>query len=170
MAKSDSKLVTEYQTRDPQLVKYWEKARRMASTFESFTLIHVPRDQNERANLLAKLASMQRRQQKSVIHESLQTLTVDHQEVPNDPKKARRIAREASKYVVVSRHLYRRDFAFPLLRCINKGEAKYVIREVHEGICGTNIGGQALASKIVRVGYYCPTMRNDCMDFMKRCD
>ncbi|RDX91446.1 rnhA, partial [Mucuna pruriens] len=66
-AKSDSKLVNgqvngEYQTRDPQLVKYWEKARKMALTFESFVLVHVPRDHNERADLLAKLASTQRRQ------------------------------------------------------------------------------------------------------------
>ncbi|RDX82658.1 Retrovirus-related Pol polyprotein from transposon 17.6, partial [Mucuna pruriens] len=73
---------------------------------------------------------------------------------PNDPKGARKITREASKYVVVGRHLYRRGFAFPLLRCVNKGEAEYVIKEVHEGICGTHIGGRALASKIARARYY----------------
>ncbi|RDX88937.1 rnhA, partial [Mucuna pruriens] len=60
--KSDSKLVTgqvneEYQTKDPKLAKYWEKAIAMAASFESFTLLHVLRDQNERADLLAKLAS-----------------------------------------------------------------------------------------------------------------
>ncbi|RDY07211.1 rnhA, partial [Mucuna pruriens] len=61
-AKSDSKLVTgqingDYQTKDPQLVKYRERASAMASSFDNFILLHVPRDQNERANLLAKLAS-----------------------------------------------------------------------------------------------------------------
>ncbi|RDY12063.1 hypothetical protein CR513_03187, partial [Mucuna pruriens] len=196
-AKSDSKLVTgqvngEYQTRDPQLVKYWEKAKKMASAFESFILVYVPRDHNERADLLAKLASTQRGQQKSVIHESLQSPTVGQTEVgcveekntwatpilryiqdnktPHDIKEARRIMREASKYVVVDRRLYRRGFALPLLRCIGEDETDYVIREVHEGICGTHIGGRALANKIVRAGYYWPTMRNDCMSFVKKCD
>ncbi|RDX95800.1 hypothetical protein CR513_21621, partial [Mucuna pruriens] len=65
-AKSDSKLVTwqvnnKYQIRDPQLIKYQEQAVRLAATFEKFILVHVPRDQNERVDLLAKLASTQRR-------------------------------------------------------------------------------------------------------------
>ncbi|RDX73390.1 Retrovirus-related Pol polyprotein, partial [Mucuna pruriens] len=84
-AKSDSKLVTgqvngEYQTKDPQLVKYWMKAKEMASMFENFVLVHVPRDHNERVDLLAKLASTQRRQQKSVIHESLHSPTIEQPE------------------------------------------------------------------------------------------
>ncbi|RDX96547.1 Gypsy retrotransposon integrase-like protein 1, partial [Mucuna pruriens] len=91
-------------------------------------------------------------------------------ETPHDLKEARRITREASKYVVVGRRLYRRGFALPLLRCIGENETEYVIREVHEGICGTHIGGRALANKIVRAGYYWPTMRNDCMNFVKKCD
>ncbi|RDX99753.1 hypothetical protein CR513_17147, partial [Mucuna pruriens] len=61
-AKSDSKLITgqmndEYQARDPQSAKYQEWIVKLASTFEKFILVHVLRDQNERANLLAKLAS-----------------------------------------------------------------------------------------------------------------
>ncbi|RDY01387.1 Retrovirus-related Pol polyprotein from transposon 17.6, partial [Mucuna pruriens] len=47
IAKSDSKLVTgqvngEYQTRDSHLMKYWEKAKKMAAAFESFILIMCP--------------------------------------------------------------------------------------------------------------------------------
>ncbi|RDX76974.1 hypothetical protein CR513_42980, partial [Mucuna pruriens] len=113
----------------------------MASVFENFTLVHVSRDQNERADLLAKLASTQRRgQQKSVIHESLSVPT--------------KVIREAPKYTLVGQHLFRRGFAFPLLRCVEGEEATYVMCEVHEGICGTHIGGRALASKITRARYY----------------
>ncbi|RDX66331.1 rnhA, partial [Mucuna pruriens] len=81
IAKSDSKLVTrkvnnEYQARDPQLSRYKERAAKLAAGFERFELIHVPRDQNERADLLAKLASTQRRGQlRSIIHENLETPT-----------------------------------------------------------------------------------------------
>ncbi|RDX64715.1 Gypsy retrotransposon integrase-like protein 1, partial [Mucuna pruriens] len=49
-------------------------------------------------------------------------------------------------------------------------EAEYVIREVHEGVCGTHIGGRALTSKIARAGYYWPTLRNDCMDYVRKCE
>ncbi|RDY14053.1 Tf2-8, partial [Mucuna pruriens] len=82
-AKSDSKLVTgqvnnEYQVRDPQLTKYREQAVKLAFIFEKILLVHVPRDQNELADLLAKLASTQRKgQQKSVIHENLEAPTID---------------------------------------------------------------------------------------------
>ncbi|RDX93046.1 rnhA, partial [Mucuna pruriens] len=62
ITKSDSKLVigqvnNEYQTRDPQLSKYKERVVKLAADFEKFRLVHVPREQNERADLLAKLAS-----------------------------------------------------------------------------------------------------------------
>ncbi|RDX80198.1 Gypsy retrotransposon integrase-like protein 1, partial [Mucuna pruriens] len=165
----------------------------MAATFENFTLLHVSWDQNERADLVAKLASTQRQgQQRSVIHKNLSALTVDGQgvwctearktwmdplitylkeeQLPEDPAAAKRMPREASKYVLIGQHLYRRGFSFPLLRCMDGEEVVYVIREVYEGVCGMHIGGRALASKITRAGYYWPTLRSDCMDYVKKCD
>ncbi|RDX58231.1 Pro-Pol polyprotein, partial [Mucuna pruriens] len=165
----------------------------MASAFEKFALIHVPRDQNERADLLAKLASTQRRgQHKSVIHESLTNPTVNRQEVGivekgntwmtpfinylmedhllEDAQQARRIMKEAPRYVMVGQSLYRRGFLFPLLKCVDTGVAEYVIREVHEGICGTHVGSKALASKIARAGYYWPTLKRDCAKYVRKCD
>ncbi|RDX80342.1 Pol polyprotein, partial [Mucuna pruriens] len=47
-------------------------------------------------------------------------------------------------------------------------KALYVIQEVHEGICGTHIGGRALMGKITRAGYYWPTLKADCMDYVRR--
>ncbi|RDY10408.1 hypothetical protein CR513_05076, partial [Mucuna pruriens] len=61
---------------------------------------------------------------------------------------------EALKYTLIGEHLYRRGFSFPLLRCLDIEEAEYIMREVHEGVCGSHIGGRALASKITRTGYY----------------
>jgi ribonuclease HI len=61
-AKNNSQLMTnqvsgEFQTKDPQLVKYLERVRNLASYFNSFHLTYVPRERNARANLLSKLAS-----------------------------------------------------------------------------------------------------------------
>jgi len=62
LLKSDSLLVTrqvtgEYQAKDPQMVAYLEFVRILKEAFVVFELVHVPREHNARADLLAKLAS-----------------------------------------------------------------------------------------------------------------
>ena len=54
--------------------------------------------------------------------------------------------------------------------CIEKEETKYVLEEVHGGICGDHMGAKSLVQKIMRAGYFWPTMQKDAMDFVKRCD
>ena len=44
------------------------------------------------------------------------------------------------------------------------------MREIHEGICGNHAGGQALAHKVLRQGYYWPTMKKNAAGFVRRCD
>ncbi|RDY09390.1 hypothetical protein CR513_06235, partial [Mucuna pruriens] len=82
--------------------------------------------------------------------------------LPNDTTQAKKLIREASKYILVSEYLYRRGFSFPLLKCLDEDEFEYMIREVHEGI--------ALASKVARAGYYLPTLKCDCIEYVKKCD
>jgi len=62
LAKSDSLLVTiqvtgEYQAKDPQMVVYLGYIQILKGSFAVFELVHVPREQNVRADLVAKLAS-----------------------------------------------------------------------------------------------------------------
>ena len=58
----------------------------------------------------------------------------------------------------------------PLLRCVSKEKAKELMREVHEGFCGDHAGGQSLSKKILRQGYFWPTMNEDSMEFVRKCD
>ena len=51
-AKSDSLLVT-----DPQMATYLEYVQVLKESFEVFESVHVPREHNARADLLAKLPS-----------------------------------------------------------------------------------------------------------------
>ena len=44
------------------------------------------------------------------------------------------------------------------------------MREIHEGICGNHAGGQALAHKALRQGYYWPRMKKEAAEFVRRCD
>ncbi|XP_068498362.1 uncharacterized protein [Phaseolus vulgaris] len=62
MAKSDLLLITgqvtgEFQAKDPQMAAYLEYVQELRWSFVLFEVVHVPREQNARANLLAKLAS-----------------------------------------------------------------------------------------------------------------
>ena len=47
----------EYQAKDSQMAAYLEYVHVLKKSFAVFKLIHVPREQNAQANLLAKLAS-----------------------------------------------------------------------------------------------------------------
>jgi len=79
MAKSDSLLVTgqvtgEFQAKDPQMTAYLEYVEELKRSFVLFEVVHVPREQNARADLLAKLASSGKGgRQRTVIQETLKT-------------------------------------------------------------------------------------------------
>ena len=79
LAKSDSQLVTgqitgEYQEKDPQMAAYLRYVEVLKGAFATFELEHVPREQNARAGLLAKLASSSKGgRQRTVIQETLKT-------------------------------------------------------------------------------------------------
>ncbi|XP_020236657.1 uncharacterized protein LOC109816175 [Cajanus cajan] len=86
-----------------------------------------------------------------------------------DPTDAKRLRTQANRYVVIAGLLYRRGFSTPLLKCLDPTKANYVIREVHEGICGMHSGARTTVSKLLRVRYYWPTMNTDCETFVKKC-
>ena len=67
--------------------------------------------------------------------------------------------------------LYKRGFSQPHVRCIDKEEeAKCILEEVHEGICFDHMGAKSLVRKIMRIGYFWPTMQQDATEFVRKCD
>jgi hypothetical protein len=45
----------------------------------------------------------------------------------------------------------------PLLKCISKAEANYVLREIDEGVCGSHAGSRMLTHKVIRFVIFSPT-------------
>ena len=96
---------------------------------------HVPREENARVNILSKLASAKLRgNNKSLIQETLKTpsiveaiptFTIDeslswmtpiiqylkNKTCPEDPMKAKRMAKEASFYIIIGGQLYKRSLS-----------------------------------------------------------
>ena len=68
-------------------------------------------------------------------------------------------------YILCRGQFYRRSYDGIHLYYLKKEEAKRIMEEVHQGICGPHM--RMLAKKILRIGYYWNTMETDCVDFVK---
>jgi len=51
-------------------------------------------------------------------------------------------------------HSYTRSFSTPLLKCVDKTQAEYILVELHNEICDLHSGGRNMATRALRVGYY----------------
>jgi len=190
---SDSLLIIgqvngEFATKDPQLARYLDYVKVLSKAFITFDLIHVPRQDNNLADLLSKLSSCTKPgQQRSVIKETLTTPIVDilgrskvmvigkaqrattwmtplktylaDGTLPEDPIQASQIKRSSYDYTLLDDHLFRFSFSRPILTCIDLDESKRVMFELDEGICGSHIEGRALMLRTLRVGYFWPSIK-----------
>ena len=85
--------------------------------------------------------------------------------LPDDKQEAVKVVRKASAYAVKDDILYRTSFSDPWARCVSKDEGDYVLREIHEGICGAHEGALAISRRAALLGYYWPTMNTDAKEF-----
>ncbi|XP_025647559.1 uncharacterized protein [Arachis hypogaea] len=191
---SDSQVVTaqvngSYQSRDSLLQKYLERVKELSKQFEEVTVQHVLRERNTRADLLSKLASTKpgtgnryliqgiTKEPAVALHLTkispswMDPITdfLENGKLPQNEKEAKAVRREAAKYTVIQDQLFKKGLSQPLLKCLHPDQTDCVLREVHEGCCGHHIGGKALARKLIRTGYYWPTMMNDSKEFVKKC-
>ena len=89
--------------------------------------------------------------------------------LPSDLKEAAKLKARSARFTVHKGCLYKRGFFAPILKCIAGRDADYVLKEVHEGVCGNHIGARALSRKVLRKGYYWPTMLKDATDLVRKC-
>ena len=89
--------------------------------------------------------------------------------LPSDPKEASKLRARSARFTIHRGTLYKRGFSTPILKCVGKEDANYILKEVHEGICGNHIGARTLAGKTLRQGYYWPTMLKDTTELVRKC-
>ena len=56
-----------------------------------------------------------------------------------------------------------------MCRCLTHKEAEIVLNDAHSGACGGHLSRLAIAQKILRAGYFWPTVFKDCVEAVKRC-
>ena len=84
--------------------------------------------------------------------------------------EARKLRVRSARYVLLNEVLYKRGFSQPYLRCLAPDEANYVLREVHSGACGNHSGARSLIHKVIRAGYYWPTIQANTKAYVRICD
>ncbi|XP_017406411.1 uncharacterized protein LOC108319700 [Vigna angularis] len=118
---TDSQLVVgklngSFQTKDDQLLRYYHKTKELIKQFQTVEVKHVPK---AKADILSKkeIGELIKRQEQG------SSIRVTE-------------AKKIDRYLFIGDDLYRRGFSAPLLKCVSLEEAKYVMRELHEGACG----------------------------------
>ncbi|XP_062117101.1 uncharacterized protein LOC133830977 [Humulus lupulus] len=193
--RGDSKLMTEqvvenFDTKAPHLTSLLKKVSELKAQFHQFELVQIPREQNQKADALAKLAFAGECPRHSAISRShsprdsevfstsselecwmdpiIRYLTKS--ELPTHAKNAKLLCLRAQRYSIIHGTLYHRSFNGPYLQCLRPSEAKKLLEEIHEGTCRNHIGGRSLAHKAFTARYYWPYMMTEAHDYAKKCD
>ncbi|KAL2250116.1 UNVERIFIED_CONTAM: hypothetical protein Sindi_2485300 [Sesamum indicum] len=196
---TDSQLVAlqiegTYETKEERMILYHTKAKSIMSKFNQCQVHQIPRHENDRADSLSKfgttLSGIKDRKvtvmikETSVIAEVVDVNTASEKPswkdeivrylkegiLPDDSTAARRLKMRAPRFTLVNEQLYKRTVEGPLLKCLDPERAEYVMREIHEGSCGNHSGGRSLAQKVIRQGYFWPTLVKDTKELVKRCE
>ncbi|XP_071909674.1 uncharacterized protein [Coffea arabica] len=64
------------------------------------------------------------------------------------------LRRMSSRFFLNEEVLYKKIFDLGLLRCIDEEEADYMMKEVHNRVCGSHMNGHLLTKKIMRSEYF----------------
>ena len=131
-------VVSNVDTKAPHLTDILEKVSTLKSQFQHFELIQIPRELNQKADALAKKASMGECSRHSSISTTLarenpQVCSVTAEldcwmdliiwyvttsELPTNTKEAKLLRLRAQHYSIINGTLYRKSFNGPYLRCL----------------------------------------------------
>ncbi|XP_076931055.1 uncharacterized protein LOC143596075 [Bidens hawaiensis] len=176
------------------MASYLSQAKYLILQFSSCKVIHIKRSKNKSAEALSKLASTNfEHLAKDIRVEILDRMSVPQNQVLviqtgveswmtpimaylssgillEEKVAARKIRHKALNYQMQEGVLYRRYFLGPLLRCVDAEDANYLIREVHESICGLHAGSRMVVAKLMNAEYYWPGMHMEAIQEIRKCD
>ncbi|OMO49394.1 Integrase, catalytic core [Corchorus capsularis] len=191
-------LTGEFKWTSPSLLPYFALATQLLEEFDDVSVEHVPRYMNEGANVAAQLASgiiyrdnimrkvinVERRSMPSVLGRenifnvcniNTRTIATDWRDPfiqylkdPTQPS-SRRTRSLAVHHTVLADELYRKSVDDVFLRCLDGEEAKVVVKDVREGLCGAHQAGRKMRWLIRRHSFYWPSLMKDYMEYAQLC-
>jgi ribonuclease HI len=175
----DSKVIQEHiekesEAKNPVLMKYLEIVREMERHFKGYLVQHISRDDNNKADKLAKAAARNQELPPDVFFEIIREPSIKeprpkivnvvetpdwraeimaylrgHYE-PQDELQEKRLKQRARGDAVVNGELYNSGVTEPWLRCITSEKGLELLREIHSGFCDAHIGTRALVGKTIK--------------------
>ena len=170
--------------------KYLKKVAHLVKKFKEADFVQILREENVEVDTLAKEASANEAMDEldeiqympSIdLPKMLQIEGEENWMTPivsylkdgrllEEKDEARKLRVKSARYILMDEVLYKRGFSQPFLRCLAPDEANYMLREVHEGACGNHSGAKSIVHKVIRSGYYWPTIQVDAKAYVKVCD
>ncbi|XP_022024794.1 uncharacterized protein LOC110925130 [Helianthus annuus] len=147
-AHVDSKLVAEqvnghYDAKGEAMALYLEQARMLISQFQTFKIVHINISENKHADALSKLVA-------TSFKHLAKEVRIEHGKLQEGKPEARKIQNKALNYKMAD-------------------DAQYLVREIHEGLCGIHAGPRMVVAKIMSAGYYWPGMHVDAVELLRKC-
>ena len=175
--QSDSKLIIgqikeEYEAKEERMQKYLRLMRRLTQEFNRVEFTQIPRSQNMVADEVTKMASSEEGSTRSQLDmevqkrpsiEEVATFAIQSTDswitpiisflqdghLLQDVKEAKKVRKRVAKFTILNDTLYKRGFFMPYLKYVDEEEAKYILEEIHEGICRDHAGPRSLVSKVI---------------------
>lgn len=87
--------------------------------------------------------------------------------MPSNFAEVRRIKYNASNYTIINEVLYKWRYATPCSQYVITAKGMRLFQQAHDGVCRNHCGGRKLAKKILRQGFYQPTVKQDALNMQR---
>ncbi|XP_076888201.1 uncharacterized protein LOC143538555 [Bidens hawaiensis] len=176
------------------MASYLEQAKQLIRKFKTCRVKHIKRSENKSADALRKLAATSFEHlakevrvdtfAKPSVLPTQVCITQNPEEswttpvkaylvegiLPHEKAEDQKIRHKALQYQMKDGIPYRKSFLGPLLRYVDSEDANYLIREIHEGICGLHAGPRMVLEKIKNSDYYWPHMHIYVVKKLRKCE
>ncbi|XP_076954976.1 uncharacterized protein LOC143629633 [Bidens hawaiensis] len=143
------------------MTEYLKKVKELMQSFKEAEVLHISRGLNNKADSLSKLASVafdhlaKDVKVETLGQPSITEVAITNIEVPEENWMT---------------PILLRSYLGPSLKCVDLTKVEYIIREIHEGICGMHMGEKMVAARAMRDGYYWPAMFLSALKEIQSCD
>ena len=172
----DSQVITnqvngDYECKGERMKRYLDQVKGGVDDLKA-KIVQIPRGENEQADCLTKAASAEHMithgnvlsfvqlsplidsdHMQEIVSESNWTTPIasylKNGALPDEKEAARKLKVRVARFILIKDVLYKRGFSRPYLWCLGNEEVDYVMREVHEGVCGNHSGSRSLIHKLV---------------------
>jgi hypothetical protein len=92
-----------------------------------------------------------------------------HHYEPDSGAELIKMQQRAKEYQIIGDDIYKTSVTGPPPHCLSKDEGKELLAQTHSGMWRGHIGARALAVKLFRQGFYCPSIIDDASKLVTTC-